>query len=135
MKGINLKFNLKTVSEKYVLKILKSLKPKKSYGLDGISSEVLKLGAECFVVPLTYIINSSIVQGKYPTKWKEAKVIPLHKKGSKKSLVNYRPVSLLCVAGMILEKVVAHQIESFFEDNKLFGSFQFGFRHKKKHNI
>ena len=32
---------------------------------------------------------------------------------------------------MILEKIVALQIESFFEENKLFGSFQFGFRNKK----
>ena len=131
MQDSHLNFNLKTVSEKDVLKILKSLKPKKSYGLDGISSEVLKLGAEVLVVPLTYIINSSILQGKYPTNWKVAKVVPLHKKGDRKSLKNYRPVALLSVAGMILERVVALQIEKFFESNRLFGSFQFGFRNKK----
>ena len=131
MQGSNKIFNLKTVSEQHVLKILRSLKPKKSFGLDGISSEILKLGAEVLAVPLTYIVNSSILQGKYPTKWKEAKVIPLHKKGDKKSLKNYRPVALLSVPGMILEKIVALQIESFFEENKLFGSFQFGFRNKK----
>ena len=60
--------------------------------------------------------------------WKIAKVIALHKKGDKKSLKNYRPVSLLAVAGMILEKVVALQIEEFFEKNNLLGKFQFGFR-------
>ena len=86
MQTSNSTFNLKTVNEKHVLKILRSLKPKKSFGLDGISSEVLKLGAEVLVVPLTYIVNSSILQGKYPTQWKEAKIIPLHKKGDKKSL-------------------------------------------------
>ena len=32
---------------------------------------------------------------------------------------------------MILEKVVANQIEEFFENNDLLGSFQFGFRRKK----
>ena len=32
---------------------------------------------------------------------------------------------------MVLEKIVADQIEDFFERNKLFGSFQFGFRKKK----
>jgi hypothetical protein len=35
------------------------------------------------------------------------------------------------VAGMILQKVVAMQIEDFFESNDLFGSFQFGFRKGK----
>ena len=32
---------------------------------------------------------------------------------------------------MILEKVVAHQIEQYFEGNNLLGSFQFGFRKNK----
>ena len=46
-------------------------------------------------------------------------------------LKHYRPVSLLSVTGMVLEKVVAVQIEDFFEESKLFGSFQFGFRKNK----
>ena len=58
-------------------------------------------------------------------------MIALLKKGDKKTLKNYRPVSLLAVAGMILEKVVALQIEEFFEMNKLLGKFQFGFRKNK----
>ena len=41
---------------------------------------------------------------------------------------NYRPVSLLSVSGMVLEKVVAIQVESYFETNGLLGTFQFGFR-------
>ena len=108
--------------------MLRSLKQKRSYGHDGISSEILKLGADILVVPLTYIINFSILTGKFPNNWKLAKVVPLHKKGDKKLLKNYRPVSLLCTPGMILERVVAIQIEEYFEKNKLFGSFQFGFR-------
>ena len=84
-----MKFSLRTVKESQVLKILKSLKSKKSFGADGISSEVLKIGADILVVPLTYIINYSIKTGKFPTEWKLAKVIPLHKKGDKRSLNNY----------------------------------------------
>ena len=131
LRGSNLKFNLKTVSEKIVLGILKALKPKKSFGIDGISAEILKIGSEVLVVPLTYIVNCSIRTGKYPSVWKIAKLIALHKKGDKKTLKNYRPVSLLAVAGMVLEKVVALQIEEFFESNGLLGKFQFGFRRNK----
>ena len=93
LKGSNLKFDLKTVREKVVLNLLKALKPKKSCGIDGITSEILKIGSDVLVVPLTYIVNYSIVTGKYPSKWKIAKVIALHKKGDKKILKNYRPVS------------------------------------------
>jgi len=131
LKGSNLKFNLKTVSEKVVLGLLKSLKPKKSCGIDGITAEIVKIGAEVLVVPLTYLVNCSIKTGKYPSNWKIAKVIAVHKKGDKKILKNYRPVSMLAVFGMILEKVVALQIEEFFESNGLLGKFQFGFRKYK----
>ena len=125
------KFKLRTVNEGDVLKTLKSLKSKKSFGMDGITSEVLKLGAEVLVVLLTYLINHSIIIGKYPTEWKTSKVIPLHKKLDKKLLKNYRPVALLSTSGMILEKIVANQIEEFFEKNELLGSFQFGFRRNR----
>ena len=112
--------------------LLRSLKPKKTGGIDGITSEILKIGSDVSVVPLTYIVNYSIVTGKYPSKWKIAKVIALYKKGDKKTLKNFRPVSILAVAGMILEKVVALQIEEFFEkNNNLLGKFQFGFRKNK----
>ena len=81
---------------------------------------MLKIGAKILVIPLTYIINTSILTRKFPTNWKIAKVTPLYKKGDKKVLKNYRPVSLLSVSGMVLEKVVANQIEEFFEENNLF---------------
>ena len=40
-------------------------------------------------------------------------------------------MALLCVAGMVLEKIVADQIESYFEKNRLLGEYQFGFRRNK----
>ena len=42
-----------------------------------------------------------------------------------------RQISLLPVLGIVLERVVAMQIEEFFEENNLYGSFQFGFRKNK----
>ena len=89
------------------------------------------MGAEVLVVPLTYIVNFSIVSGKYPTEWKIAKIVPLHKKGDRKSMKNYRPIALLSVSGMVLERIVDLQIEEYFEKNKLLGAFQFGFRKNK----
>ena len=42
---------------------------------------MLKLSGEAIVEQLTYIINRSIITGKVPDAWKEAKVAPLLKKG------------------------------------------------------
>ena len=114
-----MKFKIKTVNKREVSKILKSLKSKTSYGIDGITAKVLKIGARVLATPLTYIINFSIVTGKYPSEWKLAKVIPLHKKGDEISIRNYRPVALPSVSGMMLERIVAIQIEEFFEKNDL----------------
>ena len=131
MKASNITFKIKTVSVSVVYKLLKDLKAKTSYGHDGITAEILKLGADVLKIPLTYIVNTSINNSEYPSYWKIAKMIALFKKGSRYDMKNYRPLSLLCVAGMILEKVIAIQIEEYFESNNLLGPFQFGFRKYK----
>ena len=46
---------------------------------------------------LSSIINTSFLQGVFPEELKLAKVIPIHKKGKKTSVSNYRPISLLSV--------------------------------------
>ena len=125
------KLVLKTVQEGKVKKIIQSLKAKPSCGKDNISSEILKLGADILAHPLTWIINKSIVDKKFPDYWKEAIVKPLHKKGPRDNLKNFRPVSLLCVSGMILEAVIKEQLEMHLEMTNGLGSFQFGYRKHK----
>lgn len=127
----NISFRLKTVSEAVVLKILKNIKPKRSHGFDDISAELLKKSAEIVVVPLTWIINTSIANGIFPEVWKLAIVKPLHKKGSKSDKGNYRPISLLSAPSMILERVIRHQVVKYMEENELFSENQFGFRSNK----
>ena len=131
MKTSNITFTIKTVNVSVVHKILKELEAKTSYGHDGITSEVLKIGADVLKVPLTYIVNTFIRDSEYPSYWKISKMIALFKKGNRREIKNYRPVSLLCVAGMVLERVIAIQIEEYFETNNLLGPFQFGFRKYK----
>ena len=131
VEGLNLKFSLQPVDVQDVLKILGDLKPKTSCGLDGITSEILKMAKEEIAGPLTIIINKSICSGEFPQEWKTSKLTPVLKKGDCTVQSNYRPVALLCTPSMILEKVVKDQVEKFFEENKLLGQFQFGFRKNK----
>ena len=77
------------MQESKIKKIINQLKSKKSCGKDNISSEILKIGAEVLAVPLTWIVNKSIVDKEFPTYWKEAIVKPLHKKGARNDLKNY----------------------------------------------
>ena len=131
VKNSNLQFEIKEVEEKDVMKILKNLKNKSSCGMDGISSEILKMGASVLCAPLTFIVNTSIISSKFPTPWKQAKVVPLHKKGSRRLLEKYRPVSLLPVSGMILEKVIADQIGEFLKGTISLGPINSAFAKEK----
>ena len=131
MEQRNLKFSLKTVSEKKVRKAMDAMKKKKSAGLDGISQENLLLGKEVLVIPLTRIINSSISTGIFPKEWKEAVISPILKKGDPTDKKNYRPVSCLAVASKVLEKIVCDQVTRFMEMHDLLPNNQHGFREKR----
>lgn len=78
--------------------------------------------------PLTYICNTSLHTGTFPSQMKTAKVIPLYKTGNKHIFMNYRPVSLLPQFSKILEKLFNNRLEKFIEKHKLLNEGQYGFR-------
>ena len=59
-----------------------------------------------------------IDSGIYPCEWKKANV-PIHKKGDKQTLKNYRPVSLLPICGKIFERLIYNEMFGFFLDKGL----------------
>ena len=71
---------LKPLHPDQVDKIICDLKPKNSCGLDTIDSRILKLGKNQMLPAITHIVNLSISTQTFPKQWKEAKIIPLHKK-------------------------------------------------------
>ena len=57
---------------------------------------------------------------------KEADIVPVHKKKSKFSKENYRPISILPNISKVYERCLYDQISNFFED--VFSKYQCGFR-------
>ena len=55
-------------------------------------------------------------------------VTPIHKKGNKQVVTNYRPISLLPICGKIFEKIVFNHLYSFLNSNDLSTKNQSGFR-------
>ena len=126
--GLRSNFCLSPVSSHFIRKELASLDTKKAVGLDDISSLFLRDGADCIIKPVSHIINLSITTETVPSSFKEAKVIPLFKKGSTLDPGNYRPVSILNVLSKILERAVHSQLSSYLEKRGLLFENQSGFR-------
>lgn len=59
---------------------------------------------------------------------KVARVVPVHKSGSKTDVNNYRPISILSVLSKLFEQLLADRVSSFLNDQKVIYDHQFGFR-------
>ena len=78
-----------------IVKIISSLDPNKTHGHNMLSIRMIKLCGNSIGKPLSIILKGCLSQGKFPHEWKKANVVPVHKKGNKQSLENYRSISLL----------------------------------------
>ena len=52
----------------------------------------------------------------------------MERKGHKKDLTNYRPISFLLILARTFEKLIAGQLYTFCDERKLISDSQFGFR-------
>lgn len=95
-----------TFNKEDVKNLLKSLDASKGPGSDNIPPVFLKYCANELAEPLTILFKMSLKEGVFPSKWKEAHIVPIHKKGSKSDISNYRPISILNTLGKVLEKIV-----------------------------
>jgi hypothetical protein len=76
---------------------------------------MLKLCGEVILVPLANLITRSFAEGKVSEGWKEARVVPVHKKEAKQDIKNYRPVSIIRAGSKIMEDVARGQLSKNFK--------------------
>ena len=72
------------VTPEVVASKINNMKENKPPGVDGISPKILKENVEQIITPLAHVFNMSLQEGTIPLEWKEATIIPLLKKRSKK---------------------------------------------------
>ena len=86
------------------------------YSFPAAIIKILKL---VIAKPLKTIFNFSLQSGVVPSKFEVARVIPVFKSGSKLLRSNYRPISLLPIFNILLEKLVYRRLTSFIEHTKV----------------
>jgi hypothetical protein len=121
-------FQFHDITPNEVKSIINALDTGKASGLDNISPFLwTQISEECSE-HVSILINQMFDMSIYPPKLKETQVIPIHKKESKLSKLNYRPVSITNSLDKIVEKAIQHQIQEFLEIEKVLDPFQYGFK-------
>ena len=97
-------------------------------GPDGITVEMLRMTFPVIAPQLLKIVNYSISNCELPAQWKEATVLPLHKKGDVGDFNNYRPISILSTVAKLCERVICSQLMTYLSERHVLCPQQYGFR-------
>lgn len=116
------------ITETIVKKHLNKIKESKSQGSDGIHPKLIKETVTSITKPVTKIYTKSMEESKLPQIWKVANITPIHKKGPKTDVSNYRPISLTSIICKTMERIVRDTLMDYMEDNNFFTNHQHGFR-------
>ena len=111
-----------------ILRISNNLDTNKAYGHYKTSIRMINICGDSICRTLNIIFKTCLRMGKFPLETKIANIVPIHKKGDKQTVINYRPVSLLPICGKILERLLYNKMLRFFLENYLTSSKQSGFR-------
>ena len=90
-------------------------------------------GRDVLIKPLASLFKLIYRDTELPEQWLISKIIPVHKKGDKSSIENYRPVANLCCSSKFFEKLILKRINELEVINGIFvgGKQQHGFMKNK----
>jgi len=113
-----------------VFRVLSSLHPNICKGFDNLPNRILKICSQLLATPFSLLFNLILSSEVFPTTWKTATVIPIHKTGSQTVVQNYRPIALLFSLSKVLEKRLHKHVNSYLEYHRLLIPNNSGFRKK-----
>ena len=107
---------------------LKNMKSKKSFGFDGIMTNIVKLSAKEISKPPTNIFNLTFSTGVIPDDSKVALITPIFKGNDAMNCENYRPISVLVCFSKLLERLMVNRLTKFIDKNNILSRHQYGSR-------
>ena len=89
---------------------------------------MIKICGKSLCKPLEMIFKYCIIKEEFPSEWKKANIVPVHKRSDKQSLKDYRPISLLPIFGKIFERIIYSNIFEYLATKNLISENQSGFK-------
>ena len=116
---------------------MKNTKAGKTTFLDDISNDALKLGLPVLEKAILHLFNNVMHVQTFPESWNEGLIEPIHKKGDKLNVDNYRGIIISSCIGKIFLKVIASRIDSYMNTLNLWCINQCGFKkdHRTEDNL
>ena len=115
-----------------VFRVLNNLHPNKSKHFDNLPNQILKICSQSLATPFNLLFNLILSLEVFPTSWKTATILPIHKTGSQTVVQNCRPIALLPFLSKVFEKHLHKHVYSNVENHELLIPNDSGFR--KKHS-
>ena len=97
---------------------VKQSKKGKAPGPDNITIDLIDAAGDIINDKLATLFNECLIQSKVPEIWNEAIIILLHKKGDKRNISNYRPISLLNNIYKLFTKIITNRITRTLDENQ-----------------
>lgn len=109
-------FSIPDITEDVVDGELRTLPEDYSAGPDKVPPVVLRNCSRAFSMPLCLLYKHSINSSSFPSFWKSSFIIPIHKKGSKSDISNYRPIAKLSTIPKVFEKIIYSSLSNVCKD-------------------
>ena len=102
---------------------INSLPPNTALGLYSWSVRILKVAHQALSTSLTILHNKSVQRGIYPSKFENAKIIPVFQNEDEADINNYSNY-----INRIFEKLMYKRLRSFIDKYDILSESQYGFR-------
>ena len=94
-------------------------------GHDGLPPSIMKQLTNEYVIPLTHLINLSVVLGNFPNELKLAKVLPIYNSEEEHFIQNYRPISVLPYFSKMYKRVIYNHLMHYIKGIRILFQFLF----------
>lgn len=100
-----------------ILRAARRLPSGKAAGPDGIVSKILTAIASQKPELILQPFNNSLETGIFPDKWKEARLVLLHKGGIKdpNDPASFRPTSVMKTAGKLMQRLILTRLDEYLD--------------------